>query len=353
MSAAPAGSEDASLPLVEVSVIVPCRNEARAIEAFIGEVMGQDFHRDAFEVIVADGMSDDGTREILSRLGAHFRNLRMIDNPRGAVSPGLNAAIAEARGDIIVRMDVHASYAPDYLSRCVELLRQGVADNVGGAARTRAEGRFQCANALAYASWFSVGGARFHTPDYEGYVDTVTFGCWYRCKLIELGMFDEELVRNQDDELNLRTILAGGRIYQSASIRCWYHPRSSWISLFRQYMQYGYWKVRVIQKHRAVASWRHLVPVTVLVIGILLLLAAPFSSAASALLLAGLASYLVCSLAVSARIATKARSLDSFPLLPGAFAAYHFGYAIGFARGILAFVVRRKLNHSSMQTLTR
>src|SRR5262249_21289065 len=149
---------------------------------------------------------------------------------------GLNRAVRAAKGDIIIRMDVHTEYAPDYVKRCVEVLRGTGADNVGGPARTRAEGYRQEAIALAFHSRFSTGGARFHDPNYDGYVDTVTYGCWRKTRLVELGLFDEELARNQDDELNVRIHRAGGTVYQSSSIRSWYRPRPSLRGLFTQHI---------------------------------------------------------------------------------------------------------------------
>src|SRR5262249_25260654 len=115
--------------------------------------------------------------------------------------------------------------------------------------------------AAAFRSPFSAGGANSHDPRHEGPVDSVYLGCWRRDVFSRVGLFDEELVRNQDDEWNLRLIRSGGTIWQSPRIRSWYRPRASLAALFQQYRQYGYWKVRVIQKHRRPASPRHLVPV--------------------------------------------------------------------------------------------
>src|SRR5262249_41018531 len=156
--------------------------------------------------------------------------------------PGLNQAILAAQGEIIVRIDAHTEYAGDYITQCVQVLEETGADNAGGAWRTKADGFIAQAIALAFHSPFSAGGARSHDVDYEGCVDTVIYGCWRRQRLVELGMFDEELARNQDDELNLRITRNGGKIWQSSRIRSWYRPRASLMALLRQYSQYGYWK---------------------------------------------------------------------------------------------------------------
>jgi len=310
-----------------------------------------------FEVIVADGMSDDGTRETLKTIVSGTPNVRVIDNPGRIVSTGLNAALQAARGDIIIRMDAHTDYSPDYLLRCVTALQVTGADNVGGPWVALGDGYISRAIAAAFQSPFAVGGARAHNAAYEGPIDTVYLGCWRKEAFAKFGAFDEELVRNQDDEHNLRIIRGGGKVYQSPKIKSWYHPRGSLGALFKQYMQYGYWKVRVIQKHKLPASWRHLVPAAFLLVLGMLLLASVLCSLFSvfwpsrALLLA-LGAYLlavfVASLLTSAKTEWKL-----FPVLPLVFGCYHFGYGLGFLRGILDFVVLRRGASSSFTSLSR
>src|SRR5215468_7328772 len=243
-----------------VSLIVPCRNEKDYTEPCIRSLLAQDLPVGSFEIIIADGLSNDGTRDIVARLAADNACLRLIDNPGRIVSTGLNTAIRAARGKIIVRIDVHTHYAPDYVSQCLTVLQETRADNVGGPWVAQGTGYIGQAVAAAFQSAFAVGGARGHNPHHTGPVDTVYLGCWPREVFDRIGFFDEELVRNQDDEFNLRLSRAGGLIWQSPRIKSWYHPRDSLIALFRQYTQYGYWKVRVIQKHKLPASVRHLVP---------------------------------------------------------------------------------------------
>lgn len=317
-----------------VSVIVPCRNEIRYIEPFLGSLGAQRLPPGVdWEVFIADGMSDDGTRAVLDRFRAGHPYLTILDNPRKIVSTGLNEAIRRARGEVVVRMDVHSEYAPDYIAQCLAVLEETGAQNVGGPARTMARGYMQRAIALAYHSGFACGGARFHNTGYEGEVDTVTFGCWRRRTLEELGLFDEALVRNQDDELNLRLVLSGGRIWQSPRIRCWFKPRSSLGALFRQYAQYGYWKVYVIRKHRQPAAVRHLAPGAFVggVLGLALL--APFSLPARWMLAGALGLYAAGNLAATA-LAARRGGLRFAPVLPLVFAAYHFSYGLGFLRGL-------------------
>ena len=228
---------------VAVSIIVPCRNERDSIEACVTSILNQLAPAGGFEVIVADGMSNDGTRDILKKISCRDPRVRVIENAERIVSTGLNRAIQHARGTVIIRMDAHTEYAPDYVRQCLDVLEQTGADCVGGPWVARGEGVAARAIAAAFQSPFAVGGAKGHDPNYEGIVDTVYLGCWRRKTFDRIGFFDVELVRNQDDELNLRLTRAGGKIWQSPKIMSWYTPRSSFKNLFMQYSQYGYWKV--------------------------------------------------------------------------------------------------------------
>ena len=174
-----------------VSLIVPCRNEKDYIEPCIQSLLAQDLPAGSFEIIVADGLSNDGTRDILARLAAEHACLRLVDNPGRIVSTGLNTAIRAARSKIIVRIDVHTQYAPDYVSQCLAVLQETGADNVGGPWIAQGTGYMGRAVAAAFQSPFAVGGARGHNPHYTGPVDTVYLGCWPREVFDRIGFFDE------------------------------------------------------------------------------------------------------------------------------------------------------------------
>ena len=327
-----------------VSVIVPCRNEVNTIDSFLNSVLRQDLDGINCEVIIADGMSDDGTRKILQRFVEDHPQIRMISNPSRIVSTGLNSAISAASGDIIIRMDVHTEYKADYIRRCVEALEKTCADNVGGACIAKGRGYVGRAIAAAFHSAFAVGGARWHQPTHRGPVDTVHLGCWRREVLQKIGFFDESLVRNQDDELNLRLVRAGGRIWQSPEIVSWYQPRSSLATLFRQYFQYGFWKVAVIQKHRLPASWRHLVPGTFVLanlvfLGEVILRETAHLTSFFWFTTLGAAMDLAYIFAALSFAVTVARRNDwmLLPVLPLIFAIYHLAYGFGFLAGTLYF----------------
>ncbi len=324
-----------------VSIIVPCGKEKDHIKACVRSILAQESPPGGFEVIIADGMSDDGTRDVLKQLEGEDPRVRTIDNPGRIVSSGLNAAIRAAQGRIIIRMDAHTEYASDYIRQCFIVRQETGADDVGGPWVAKGNGLVSSAIAAAFQSPFAVGGARGHNPHYEGTIDTVYLGCWPREVFDRIGLFDEELVRNQDDEFNLRLTRTGGKIWQSPRIKSYYRPRNSLGGLFRQYLQYGYWKVRVIQKHKMPASARHLMPGS-FVLSLILL---PLLALWFPLLLWGwlglVGVYSFSNVTVS--LLTAAR-LDwaLFPILPLVFACYHFAYGYGFLRGVWDFVIVRQ-----------
>jgi glycosyltransferase involved in cell wall biosynthesis len=310
-----------------VSLIVPCRNEAAHIDAFCADALRQALPPPwALELIVADGGSDDGTRQRLQALVATEPRLRVVDNPARFVAAGLNRALAVAQGSVIVRMDVHTRYAPDYVAQCLAALQRSGADNVGGPWRAEGQGGWGRAIAAAFQSRWVAGGARSRDLGYEGEVDTVYLGCWPRASFQRFGGFDETLVRNQDDEHNLRIVRGGGCVWQSAAIRSTYRPRDSLAALWRQWLQYGYWKPFVMKKHGQAAALRHRVPgIFVAALALAALLALAGSPAPLVVLLAAYAG-LVLVLSVAVAAGSSWALLWRLPLVV---AAQHLGYGIG------------------------
>ena len=348
-----------------VSVIVPCRNEAEHIQAFCQSVAEQQLPEGwSLEVWIADGQSNDGTRARLADLCEQDARFHLIDNPGRIVSSGLNRCIAHATGTFIVRMDVHTVYAPDYIAQCLATWQATGADNVGGPWRAQGEegrqARVQRAVAAAFQSRWVSGGARSRDLAYDGEVDTVYLGAWPRATFERFGGFDEALARNQDDEHNLRIHQGGGRVWQSASIRSIYFPRSSKADVFRQYRQYGYWKPFVMKKHGQAAALRHLIP-GLFVAALIVCLALLFAGSVGSWFLPPAADYRLAMLWlaalgagglmllttlyglavawVSGRIASEC-GRDLFWHLPDVIAAYHFGYGLGSLRGWWDVLVR-------------
>lgn len=250
---------------------MPCLDEARHIEACLRSTLSQDYPRERLEILVADGGSVDGTREVVRRVAAEDPRVALIDNPARLQAAGMNAAIRRARGDVIVRMDVHCEYASDYVRKCVEVLERTGADNVGGAQRPRAETAFQRAVCAALGSPLGVGGARYRSARNQGFVDTVFLGAFPRRVFEEIGLYDPGAITNEDAELNQRIRAAGGRIYLSPEIVVHYFPRASFRALARQYFRYGRGRARTLLKHRRLLSPRPFIPAALVAVGLALL----------------------------------------------------------------------------------
>ncbi|MFL6227686.1 MAG: glycosyltransferase family 2 protein [Pyrinomonadaceae bacterium] len=320
-----------------VTVIMPVRDEAAFIACSLAAVLAQDYPRERMEIVVADGMSADGTREIVRSHAAHDPRVRLVDNAGRIAPTGLNAALRVARGDVIVRVDGHCEIAPDYVHRCVECLEGGDVEGVGGPIETVGQTRTARAIAAAMSSNFGVGGSAFRTVrDRRMLVDSVAFPAYTRRAIERAGLFDEELVRNQDDEYNYRLRALGARLLLAPEIRSRYYSRATLGQLRRQYFQYGYWKVRVMQKHPRQMSARQFAPplfATALLVSAAL---SPLFAAARLALASTAAAYLAANLCASILTAKK-HGWRLLPLLPAAFATLHLAYGFGFLAGLVKF----------------
>ncbi len=341
--------------LVDISIIVPCRNEEIYIKETIRRIVTQEgtgrlFN---FELIIIDGKSTDNTVKLVEDEVKKNNKVKLIINDKKTTPAAFNLGIKNASGKYICILGAHAEISKNYLINCLNTIKKINSDNVGGTWKANGQGYLGKAIALSFQSSFAVGGARSHKINYEGYVDSVWGGFYKREVFDKIGLFDEELVRNQDDELNLRLIRSGGKIWQSPEIKSWYYPRASVVALFKQYVQYGYWKVRVIQKHKIPASIRHVVPGTF--VGLLAILAAlsPFSQLSLKILIGFLACYMAANSAASFLACKEPSKWKYIPVMPIIFTAYHFGYGYGFLRGILDFVILKKQAGKTFTKLTR
>jgi succinoglycan biosynthesis protein ExoA len=318
-----------------VSVVMPVRNEAAFIVQTLKGLLAQDYPVDCMEIIVADGMSDDKTREILGEYVRRYPFVKMLDNPGRIVSFGLNAAIANAQGQIIVRIDGHCEVAQDFLRQNVKLLADHPeAWSVGGPIVHAGRTTFGKAVAIAMSHPCGVGLATHRFPDYEGYVEGAQFPAFRRWVFDRVGSFDEQLVRNQDDELNYRITQAGGKIYVSPKVRYIYFVRERIEQLFRQYFQYAFWRIPVIRKHRRPTTMRQVIPPLFFLI-MLLLLMAGFALHQPLVAIALPVLYVMVLLAVGLRFVPKA-GLKVASLLPVAIATMHVAYALGITYGLCA-----------------
>jgi glycosyltransferase involved in cell wall biosynthesis len=318
-----------------VSIVIPVRDEERFIEACLASVLAQDYPADRVEILLVDGMSTDRTRELAAAVLAERiaeGSARILDNPRSIAPTAMNIGIGASTGDVIARVDGHTTLPTDYVRRCVEALQQTGSQCVGGGIRTRGSGAVGRAIAAAQSSRFGVGGVAFRTGRTEaGPVDTVPFGAYPREVFTCIGEFDVELVRNQDDELNFRLLQAGGTVWYDPAISTDYFSSPSLRRFWRQYFQYGEYKIRVAQKRNGFASVRHLVPATFVV-----------AAAASVVLavarreprwaLAVLGPYAIAN-GVASLAAARRSQVD-----PGrvavAYAVLHTSYGAGFVSGI-------------------
>lgn len=334
-----------------ISLIIPVYNEEKFLPDLLDSLKAQTYPPALTEILIVDGDSQDRSREILQARQSEFADLKILHNSRRITPISLNIGLRAAQGEILIRWDAHAIYAADYLEACVQALASSGADNVGGPVRMLGNTPVREAIRLATTCSFGIGNSHYHYLDREGDVDTVTFGAFRRSILEKVGLFDEELIRNQDDELNFRINLSGGRCFLTPRIRSWYYPRNSLKALWRQYYQYGYWKVRVIQKHHRPASLRHLVPggfALTLYTGLLGLL---YHGWGLLLLLPLCLAYLPLLFWFSLRLPQKslkaAKESEPLPgiaqahthagLLAAVFVILHLSYGTGFLKGLWSF----------------
>ena len=319
-----------------VSIVMPCRNEAAYIGPCLDSILATDYPLDRVELLVADGRSDDGTREIVERFAACHPCVRLLDNPARITPAALNTAIRAATGDVIIRMDAHGIYPRDYVPRLVSALEETGADNVGGVVITLPADDTATARAiaLAFAHPLGVGNAYFRIGVAgPRWVDTVPFGCFRRELFDRVGMFDEELVRNEDDEFNLRLIRLGGRILLLPDVVSQYYARRSLGAVARMFYQYGYFKPLVARKVERIMT-RQLVPplfVLSLVATALLGIWVPAARA----VLAGIAGAYAALVLTGAALAVRKHGVRCAAALAAVFAVMHVCYGVGYLRGII------------------
>jgi glycosyltransferase involved in cell wall biosynthesis len=333
-------TDRADLPVV--SVIVPIRNEADFIRRCLESILANDYPADKLEIIVVDGMSTDGTCEILAEMAGRDSRLRVLNNPSRIVPHAMNAGIRAASGAVIVRVDGHAEVDKDFLLQSVLALK-GTPEAwcAGGPVETISRGWVGNSIAESMKSPMGVGDAHFRLGDRDGYVDTLAFGAYWRWVFDRIGMFDEELVRNQDDELNFRIIDAGGKIFLSRKIHSVYYSRSSLSRLARQYYQYGFWRIRTIQKHGKPATLRQVIPLG-FVLFWLGMVAASLIWKPLVWVLSGFALLYLAWLIAGMVEVWRRSGFKNATLSPIVFAILQFGYGLGSLHGVIWWILLRR-----------
>ncbi len=330
-----------------ISVIIPMRNEENYVGPCLDSVLAQVQERADIEVLCVDGASTDRTAAIVQEYARRDARVRLVDNPGAIVPVGMNRAIAQARGDVLIRLDCHAEYAADYIARCVEVLERTGADNVGGYMTTRpgrdtAVGR---AIAAATTSRFGVGGSAFRVGGVEREADTVPFGCFRRDVFTRFGLYDERLVRNQDIELNSRIRHGGGRIVISPQIKLTYYNRSTYSGLRQQAFHNGLWNLYTIFLVGGGLRARHFVPLGF----VLCLLIIPLAGLLwhPAWVLFGLLWVLYLAAGLSQAVPAARAACTSTGLVLLAFIQLHLAYGVGSLVGMLTAPFKLGLRRSA------
>ncbi len=308
-----------------VTAIVPCLNEERHIAECLDSILANDYPKDKVEILVVDGYSKDKTREIVKNRGEQLAllgvQLRLLDNPKRIVPAAMNIGIANAKGDIIIKMDAHCVYAKDYISKCVWHLEESGADNVGGVLKSIPANNGLMAKAIAVclSHVFGTGGSYFRIGAAEPMeVDTVAFGCYRREVFGKIGLYDERMAKTEDLELNSRLRKAGGKIMLFPDIKALYYPSSNTLGeFFKHNVTDGIWAT-VPVRYGFRVSFRHWIP-------LIFVLILPLS----------IWPYVLTSLFFSAQVALREKDLRLFFAMPLAFGARHIGYGIGSFVGLL------------------
>lgn len=317
-----------------VSVIVPIRNEEKYIGKCLESLLSQSYPAELYEVIVADGRSSDRSLEIVKRIACDHPNLRLVDNPGATAPAGMNIGIRGAKGDIIIRADGHNFYPNNYVKNCVKYLNETGADNVGGPWHTvPAENTFGARLVAAVlTSPFGVGNSQFRISAKEGFVETVPFGAFRRELFDRVGMYNEKLVRNQDNDLNARIRAKGGKIFQTPALTTEYHPVAKFPDLLRLTFRQSQWHVFSVRENAGSMSIRHFVPALFLATIAAMVVLSFFSSVIAAALIGLTALYFAIGYWF-AIVKSKNYALRTVCVLPLACACYHVSYGAGTLAG--------------------
>ncbi len=321
-----------------VSIAMPSYNEELYIEDCLRSLLGQDYPADRMEILVGDGGSQDKTREIIDRLSKEDGRIRLLDNSKHRIqSYAMNLAIKESKGEFILVTDVHAEYAPNYVSKLVEAFQRTGADCAGGAQRAKAETWFQKALCAALSSPLGVGGAPYRSPDKEGFVDTVFPGSFRRSILEKVGLYDVKAVTNEDAELQQRILQAGGKVFLSQDVVVHYSPRKSFRLLAKQYFKYGDGRARTLLLHGRFPVVRPLIPFLSVVAGATILVVPPLHGIAPL----AFGAYAAITGLEAVRVGSKV-GLWAIPVVWAIFPTMHVSHGIGMLQGLVKYTLKPK-----------
>lgn len=330
-----------------VTIIIPTRNEEKYIHDLINSIVNQDFDKAQFEVIIADGLSTDSTPSIIKNYSIRYPFIRLIDNSHKTVPYALNLGIRHAKGDIIIIMGAHSIYPSNYVSTLVYYLQKLDADNVGALMETLPGSDTKVAKgiSISLSSVFGVGNAtyRLNKEENEEFipVDTVPFGCYRREVFDKIGLFDEQLTRNQDNEFNERLLKAGGKIYLIPSLRIKYFARETYSKLYRMFFQYGYFGPLVDLKLKRPTRLRRYIPTLFVLALVTLLLAGLLVPFFFYLWLFVVSLYVVAAFSFAVSECAIRSKIALVPYVMWAYFTSHISYGLGYLSGFIDFVIRR------------
>jgi glycosyltransferase involved in cell wall biosynthesis len=317
-----------------VSIIIPCYNEQGTIRKLLEAIYAQTFPRPDLEVVIAEGMSTDGTRAQIAAFSDSYPDLHIAvaDNPIRSIPAALNCALKEAQGEIIIRLDAHSMPYPDYVERCVADLEMGLGENVGGIWEIRPGAQTWLAQSIAVAAShpLGVGDALYRHTATAAQVDTVPFGAFKRELLALVGFFDESLLTNEDYEFNTRIRKSGGKVWLDPSIRSVYIARPTLANLAKQYARYGFWKWRMLRRYPETLRWRQGLPPLFVLSLVVVAALAIFVPAFRVILVAEIAIYLFALVAAGVQGAVRQKIGHLVIGLPLAIATMHIAWGAGF-----------------------
>ncbi|MFH0791984.1 MAG: glycosyltransferase family 2 protein [bacterium] len=327
----------------KVTIIIPVYNEERYIAECLDAVVNQDYPHEYLEALIVDGMSGDNTRAIVAQYLSKYPYLRLLDNDKRFTPMALNIGIKEARGDYIIRMDAHAVYQADYISKCIEYSHKYGADNVGGVIRAIPANKTIEAKAIALSlsSIFGVGGARFRLKSQKPqWVDTVFGGCYLKKTFDRIGLYNENLIRSQDLELNIRLKAHGGKILMVPDIVVDYYPKSTIKEFFRHNIEDGIWAVYPLKFIKLPFKLRHYLPMLFVLAFFIGMIFGTFFLLFRYLFVLMATGYLLVNLLFSLKISIKEKDPRLFIPLVLSFMSRHFGYGIGSVMGLIKLLKR-------------
>ncbi len=317
-----------------VSVIVPCYNEQATIRFLLDALLAQTYPRAQMEVVIADALSQDNTRQVVAAFQKEHSDLlvRIVDNSQHTIPSGLNLAINASQGEIIVRLDAHSMPIPEYVERCVSALEAKRGNNVGGVwmIRPGGDGWVAASIAAAAAHPLGVGDAMYRLKANAGAVDTVPFGAFRRELIQTIGGFDETLLTNEDYEFNTRIRKSGGTVWLDPQIRSTYFARASLVELAKQYWRYGFWKFKMLRRYPDTLRWRQALPPLFVASLLFLILLSFFFAAARWILLFEIVIYLFALMAAGIRLFLRQRKPLLIPGLMLAIMTMHVSWGSGF-----------------------